>query len=80
MIASSTKMCAHYAAEIEARKPRKHEEARIRQENVRLEERTRIARELHDTLLQSFMGALLQLGAAANSLPPDFQIKIRSDS
>ncbi len=38
--------------------------------NVRLEERvserTRIARELHDTLLQSFQGALLEFQAARN--------------
>jgi signal transduction histidine kinase len=41
--------------------------------NVRLEERvterTRIARELHDTLLQSFHGLLLQFRAAYNLLP-----------
>jgi|SRR6516225_11680736 len=35
------------------------------------DERTRIARELHDTLLQSFMGASLQLGVAVNRLPSD---------
>ena len=32
----------------------------------RLEERTRIARELHDTLLQSFQGSLFQMQAARN--------------
>src|SRR5262249_51470618 len=37
------------ATEIESRK---QEEERVRKENVRLEERTRIAQELHDTLLQ----------------------------
>jgi signal transduction histidine kinase/ligand-binding sensor domain-containing protein len=41
--------------------------------NVRLEERvterTRIARELHDTLLQSFQGLLLRLQGAYNHLP-----------
>jgi PAS domain S-box-containing protein len=42
------------ATEIESRK---QEEERIRQENVRLEERTRIAQELHDTLLQTFQSA-----------------------
>ncbi len=36
---------------------------------ARLEERTRIARELHDTLLQSFEGALLLFHAATNLLP-----------
>jgi hypothetical protein len=41
---------------------RKQEEERIRQENVRLEERTRIAQELHDTPLQTFQAALLHLG------------------
>jgi signal transduction histidine kinase len=35
----------------------------------RLEERTRIARELHDTLLQSFHGLLLRFQAAHNLLP-----------
>src|SRR6202522_4119827 len=41
--------------------------------NVRLEERvnerTRIARELHDTLLQSFHGLMFQYQAARNQLP-----------
>jgi len=41
--------------------------------NIRLEERvserTRIARELHDTLLQSFHGLLLRFQAATNLLP-----------
>src|SRR5258707_11738708 len=41
--------------------------------NVRLEERvaerTRIARELHDTLLQSFHGLMFRLQAARNMLP-----------
>ena len=41
--------------------------------NVRLEERvserTRIARELHDTLLQSFHGSLFRFQAARNMLP-----------
>jgi len=41
--------------------------------NMRLEERvserTRIARELHDTLLQSFQGLLLRFQAATNFLP-----------
>lgn len=35
----------------------------------RVGERTRIARELHDTLLQSFHGLLLRFQAAANLLP-----------
>ena len=41
--------------------------------NIRLEERvgerTRVARELHDTLLQSFQGLLLRFQAATNFLP-----------
>lgn len=37
--------------------------------NVRLEERTRIARDLHDTLLQSFQGLILRFQAAYNLLP-----------
>ena len=46
---------------------------------MRLEERTRIAHELHDTLLQTFLGALLQLGVAVESLPPDSQVKSKLD-
>lgn len=38
-------------------------------EQVRLEERTRIARELHDTLLQSIQGLMLLFQAAENCLP-----------
>jgi signal transduction histidine kinase len=44
-----------------------------KQFNIRLEERvgerSRIARELHDTLLQSFHGVLLRFQAASNALP-----------
>jgi signal transduction histidine kinase len=36
---------------------------------ARVGERTRIARELHDTLLQSFHGLLLRFQAATNQLP-----------
>jgi signal transduction histidine kinase len=36
---------------------------------VRVDERTRIARELHDTLLQSFQGLLLVFQAISNLLP-----------
>jgi signal transduction histidine kinase/streptogramin lyase len=36
---------------------------------ARVSERTRIARELHDTLLQSFQGLLLRFQSAANLLP-----------
>jgi PAS domain S-box-containing protein len=64
------------ATEIESRK---REEDRVRQENVRLEERTRIAQELHDTLLQSFLSASLHLGAAVQAVPADSQFKPRLD-
>ena len=36
---------------------------------ARVEERTRIARELHDTLLQSFQGLMFSFQAARNLLP-----------
>jgi signal transduction histidine kinase/ligand-binding sensor domain-containing protein len=43
--------------------------------NIRLEERvgerTRIARDLHDTMLQRFQGLLFELGAVSNLLPKD---------
>ncbi len=55
---------------------------KIRHEfNVRLEgrldERARIARELHDTLLQSFQGLLILFQAARNMLPERSQEAIR---
>jgi signal transduction histidine kinase len=37
----------------------------------RLAERTRIAQELHDTLLQGFLSASMQLHVAVDRLPPD---------
>jgi ligand-binding sensor domain-containing protein/two-component sensor histidine kinase len=37
--------------------------------NTRLDERTRIARELHDTLLQSFHGLMFRFQAVRNMLP-----------
>jgi PAS domain S-box-containing protein len=64
------------ATEIESRK---QEEERIRQENVRLEERTRIARELHDTLLQTFLSASMQLNVALDGISPDSLVKPRLD-
>ncbi len=64
------------ATEIESRK---QQEERVRRENVRLEERTRIAQELHDTLLQSFLGASMQLGAAVDSLPDEDPVKHNLD-
>jgi signal transduction histidine kinase/sugar lactone lactonase YvrE len=41
----------------------------------RLAERTRIAQELHDTLLQGFVSASMQLHVAADRLPPDSPAK-----
>jgi len=41
----------------------------------RLAERTRIAQELHDTLLQGFLSASMQVYVATDSLPADSQAK-----
>ena len=43
---------------------------RVRMEE-RLEERERIARDLHDTLLQSVQGLILKFSAVAKQIPPD---------
>jgi ligand-binding sensor domain-containing protein/signal transduction histidine kinase len=43
----------------------------------RLQERNRIAGELHDTLLQGFLSASMQLDVAAESVPPDSPAKPR---
>lgn len=64
------------ATEIESRK---REEERVRKENVRLEERTRIAQELHDTLLQSILSASMHLGVVVDGLPADSPVKLRLD-
>jgi signal transduction histidine kinase len=40
-----------------------------REFNARLDERTRIARELHDTLLQSFQGLMLRFQVAHDEIP-----------
>src|SRR5215468_5978287 len=48
-------------------------------EDVRLEERTRIARELHDTLLQTFLSASMQLGVAVDAVPEESPVKSRLD-
>lgn len=47
---------------------------------IRIAERERIARELHDTLLQGFQGLLLQFKAVANSLPPDIEPRRKLDN
>jgi len=64
------------ATEIDSRK---QEEDRVRKENVLLEERTRIAQELHDTLLQSFLSASMQLNVTLDSVPADSPVKTRLD-
>ena len=48
----------------------------IRQTTL-LEERTRIAQELHDALLQTLLSASMQLGVALDSLPSDSLLKSR---
>ena len=54
-------------------------DATVRKENVRLEERTRIAQELHDTLLQSFASASMQLHVTLNHVPLDSPVRSRLD-
>ena len=41
----------------------------------RLAERTRIAQELHDTLLQGFLSASMQVHVATDQLPPDSKLR-----
>ena len=48
-------------------------------ENVRLEERTRIAQEIHDTLLQTFQSASLFLDAALHCVPQDLPVRSQLD-
>src|SRR5215471_10233696 len=64
------------ATEIESRK---QEEERVRKENVLLEERTRIAQELHDTLLQTFISASMQLSVAVDGGAVNTALKPRLD-
>jgi signal transduction histidine kinase len=45
----------------------------------RLAERTRIAQELHDTLLQGFFSASMQLGVVAGKMPVDSATKTQLD-
>ena len=47
---------------------------------ARVSERTRIARELHDTLLQSFQGLLLRFQSAAKLLPERSEARQRLDN
>jgi signal transduction histidine kinase len=45
--------------------------------NERLDERTRIAQDLHDTLLQGFFAVSMQLHTAVDDLPADFAARTR---
>jgi signal transduction histidine kinase len=45
----------------------------------RLEERTRIAQELHDTLLQGFISASMQLHVAVDQVPSESAVRRRFD-
>ena len=56
---------------------RKQEEDWIRKENVLLEERTRITQGLHDTFLQSFLGASMQISTALQGVSADSLVKQR---
>lgn len=47
--------------------------------HIQIAERERIARELHDTLLQSVQGTMLRFQAAANSMPPDSDARAKVD-
>lgn len=51
----------------------------LRDETVRLEERTRIAQELHDTFLQSYQSALMHLSAALFSVDHNSPVKPHLD-
>jgi signal transduction histidine kinase len=63
----------------DAERTRAARELGVRQENARLEERTRIAQELHDTLLQTFQSASLHLGAALYRVAQDSPVKPQLD-
>ena len=63
-IMALTLLCAAY--QFRVRQVAYAFEARLQE---RVNERTRIARDLHDTLLQSFHGLLFRLQASANMLP-----------
>src|SRR5262249_31733798 len=72
------KMKANSAADLVKMTERLHQSTAIK-ENGRLEERTRIAQELHDTLLQTFLSASIQLGVAADAVPQESPVKSRLD-
>ena len=68
------KMRANSVADLVKMAERLHHSAAIK-ENVRLDERTRIAQELHDTLLQTFLSASMQLGVAVEAVPEKSPLK-----
>jgi signal transduction histidine kinase len=60
-----------------ARMAREPEASVAARSEERLAERTRIAQELHDTLLQGFFAVSMQLHAAVESLPTDCAARLR---
>src|SRR5215475_10696087 len=72
------KMKANSVTDLVKMAGRLHDSAATK-ENVRLEERTRIAQELHDTLLQTFLSASMQLGVAVDAVPEESPVKPRLD-
>src|SRR5262249_48677424 len=62
------KMNANSAADL-VKMAEKLQQTAVIKEDVRLDERTRIAQELHDTLLQTFLNASMQLDVAVQSVP-----------
>ena len=56
-------------------KRRQAETARVKAEGALVEERNRMAREIHDTLAQSFTGILLQLEAAEGAIEAGLSLK-----
>jgi len=72
------KMNANSVADLVKLAERLHHSAATKEE-VRLEERTRIAQELHDTLLQTFLSASMQLSLATGAVPAESPVKPRLD-
>jgi FixJ family two-component response regulator len=72
------KMKANSVADLVNMAARLRHSAAIK-ENVRLDERTRIAQELHDTLLQTFLSASMQLAVAVDAVPEESPVKPRLD-
>ena len=70
------KMKANSLADLVKMAERLHHSSAIKK-SVRLDERTRIARELHDTLLQTVQSASLLLSAALYDVTPDSPVKPR---